>query len=472
MPITRKQQVLAGVEASEGAGATLTGSDAIQVYDPNIGDSVDFLDRTPSGSTLSNAFQPPGRKTRELSFTTDMRGSGGSSEPDFGLLLKACGYRAVANIETMTCGTVAGGTGYFVLGERVSGGDGYSGVLVGITDSSGNPKDKAGTSGDILILARLGDAFSGPETVSGLSSNAATTVVSATDRSNAHGYQPTSEKLINIQLSGTLTGAAAGTVYTVKRSGETVGSVLCDTVNAGDDLDVVLLWGAIADADVITDGTNSETLDAAPVQTRTPSLAFWHNLDGRRRILNGARGTFTLQGAVGEPMQFGWTFQGDIGTDVDAAPATSSGLGTIRAPRLLGAVIVVGEYNLGGDALRQPIKSISLDNGGTVSPNLDANSAGGATGANIVDRATTITITIDNTLSAIDWEALRDAGTPVRFAAVLGTTASQMVAVTAPNCQVADVSLGDSEGISTFDVTLRPLRLTESGDDDLYFSQL
>ena len=72
----------------------------------------------------------------------------------------------------------------------------------------------------------------------------------------------------------------------------------------------------------------------------------------------------------------------------------------------------------------------------------------------------------------MDWEALRDAGTLVRVGFLLGDTAGNMVSVVAPRCQVTEVSLSDSDGIAVFDVTLRPRRIAESGDDEVFISQL
>jgi hypothetical protein len=473
MVLTRKQQLLGAIETTPGGGGTLTGSDAILVYDPSISDSPDFLDRTPSGATLSGAFQPPGRKTRELSFQTDFRGSGGAAEPEFAMLLKACGYAAVPAVQNLTCGSVSGGTGYFVVGERVTQATSDAeGIVVAIT-SGGSSVDKAASSGDVLVVARTSSsAFNAVNAVTGASSGAGTTPSGAATRANSFSYAPTSESLMQIGFSADLTGAAAGKSYNIERGGELVGGLTVVEVTALDDLNVTLLWGSIANGDVVTDGTNTATLNAAPTVVKGPTLVFWHNLDGRRRELKGARGTFSMQGSVGEPLQFSWTFQGDIGSDLDVAPAASSATSSVKGPRLLGAVVAVGEYDSDANVYRMPIKSINLDNAGTVSPNLDANSPGGATGANITDRDSTIQITVDNVNGAFDWEAMRDNGTAVRFAAVLVDANGNPLSVVAPHCQVAEVSLSDANGISVFDVTLRPMRIAESGDDDLYFSQL
>jgi hypothetical protein len=198
-------------------------------------------------------------------------------------------------------------------------------------------------------------------------------------------------------------------------------------------------------------------------------LTFSHNLDGRTRKMLGSRGDFTLEGEVGQPMQFSWTFTGDLVDGVDAVQIATSGLSSITPPRLLGAVC---SYGFGSALSRLPTKRISVSQNNTVSPNLDANRDGGSTGSNVTDRDQTIVVTVDNVNGGFDWEALRKNSTPVRFACILGATAGNIMCITAPRCQVTEVAFSDSEGVSSMDITLSPLRVLESGDDEIYFSQL
>lgn len=474
MPITRKQQLLAKLETTEGGGASFTGSDAIQVYDPSLSDTVDTVDRVPAGPTLSRDFTPIGRKTREITFTSDFRGSGTpATAPEWGKLITACGWKKNDNtndvaVVELTCGTVSSGDGGFHLGEQVSQSAGsIYGVIVGMM-RSGAPIQKADTSGDVLVVMQLVGTFTAAATV-GSSSAASSSVTSPTAVTDRHAYIPTSEKVIQVDVASWSSAPSAGDTWRVENSGgDLVGSVQFISIS-GTTADVVLLWGAVANTDTLTDGTETGVVDQVPTMTRTPSIAMRHNLDGRNRGLLGARGTFSCEGSVGEPMTFSWQFTGDVGADTDAQPITTSGLSTVRAPRLLGAICMYGE---GANQRTLQTKSINFDNGGTVSPNLDANSAGGATGANVTDRDPTLSVQVDNTNSTMDWEALRDAGSVVRAAFLLGTTEGNMVAIVVPNCQVTEVALGDADGVSVMDVTLRPRRIAESGDDEMYFVQL
>ena len=45
MPVTRRQQILAKIESSEGQNANPTGSDAILVYEPELSQEVDTVER-------------------------------------------------------------------------------------------------------------------------------------------------------------------------------------------------------------------------------------------------------------------------------------------------------------------------------------------------------------------------------------------------------------------------------------------
>jgi len=476
MPITRKQQLLAKLETTEGGGATFASSDAVEVFDPSISDSVDQLDRSPAGSTLSRDFTPVGRKTREVTFTSDLKGSGtASTVPPWGLLLEACGYRQDDDgtrsfrILNVSLGSV---TGSFQLGEQITQTSSNVGVVVGVFSASNTPLSQTSADSDYLIVVEVLGTLTSTTATTGGSSGATDSTLTVATTSNHHAYMPTSEKLLNITIGAWAVDAnpVPGEVFSVKNGSTLVGSVQLVYEHSSTDLDVALLWGEIADGYTLTESSGeTATISGDPDPVLTPSLAVRHNLDGRNRLLLGSRGSFSMTGEVGQPLSFTWTFTGDVGTDADAVPITTSGLSSVRAPRLLGALCVYGE---GSNVRDLQTKSITFDSGNTVASNLDANSTGGATGANVTDRDPSITVTVDNTLSTMDWEDLRDNGTTVRAAFVLGSTGGNVVSVVAPVCQVTDVAISDAEGVSTFDVTLRPRRINETGDDEIFLCQL
>ena len=478
MPVNRKQQLLAKIETSEGTSASPAGSDAILVFDPALSDTIDVLDRVPSGASLSRDFAPVGRQTRTVTFRSDFRGSGDASlsggidAPDWQKLLFSCGYRA-GTMQSVVLGAVTG-IG-FQLGEIVTQSSGtIRGVVVGIYNSAGSltPIHIATASGNVLVVAKVTGTFTAAATDG--ASSGSTSTASAVSAVPGILCQPTSTKSIAVTAAAwSGTAPAAGAVVTIESpAGTPVGAMqlLVDNGSTMVDFSASLLYGTALATYTLraADGTSTTTITTA-AQSLTPSLTIRHNLDGRQRDLLGARGDFTLEGEVGQPMQFSWTFSGDIGTTVDAAAVTTSGLSTVRPPRLLGAFCT---YGYGSGIHRIPTKRVSFAQGNSVNPNLDANRAGGATGSNITDRDPAFTVTVDAIHGGFDWEAIRNSGQTMRVGFVLGTTAGNVMTIVAPVCQVTEVQLGDSDGIATFDVTIRPRRINESGDDEIYFTQI
>lgn len=480
MPIQRKQQVLAKIETSEGTAATLAGSDAVQIFDPTPPqDTVEVQTRVPAGPTLSRDFAPIGRQSRALSFRTDFRGSGSTgTAPDFARFLLASGYKQTAALRVLTLGSVTG-IG-FQIGEIVNQTSTNRGVVVGILTASNAPLHRTTTTGHKLVVAVITGTL-GTAATTGESSGSTSTASAAGDYTG-FSYQPTAEKLVNLTCAAwsNTNPPAVGDVLKVQHASSgillaTVQIVRDNSAGAFTNIDVVFLHGqpgfdaTAANNELLSPEGETAVLNAAPTQTRTPSLTIRHNLDGRQRDLVGGRGDFTLEGDAGGPMQFAWQFSGDLVDAVDAPQVTTTGLSAVRPPRMLGAFLC---YGLGAELYRLPTKRVSLANGGTVSPNLDGNRDGGSTGSNVADRDPTISVTVDNVNGAFDWELARKNGTPVRAAFLLGTAQGNIVAIVAPTCQVTELTFGEQDGVSTVEATLAPRRIQESGDDELYVAQL
>lgn len=481
MPLTRKQQILVKLETSEGQNASPAGANAVLVYEPTIQDDVATNDRVPAGATLSRDFVPVGRKTRTVTFTSDLRGSGDATAPvtapEWDPLIQASAFRQVTPVRLPV--TSLSGTG-FQVGEIVRKSGTIRGVVLACLTGGTTLTHRLTANGDVVV-APLEGTFTSTGTLTGESSGTTGTIGTV---ANYPGlvYQPTSEKLINVTTgSWSASVPTVGAVLTIKASGVVVGHCQIITDESGgtfDDLHVTLLDGSIANGNTLHSGANSATVNAAPIMVRTPSATIRHNLDGRRRDLVGARGNWELQGEAGGPLTFNWTFQGDPAAAADAIAATTSGLSSIRPPRLLGAVCAYGlRVDVPGgddpvDFLRLPTKAIGLQPGNTISPNLDANSAGGSTGTNVTDRDPVLTATVDQVHSAFDWESYRDNAQAVRVAVILGTVAGNIVGFVAPNCQVLEANTGDSDGVAVHEVSLKPRRVLEAGDDEVFLFQL
>ena len=477
MPIQRKAQLLAKTETSEGVSSNPGTNDGILVFEPGINDDVEIQDRVPSGPTLSRDFAAVGRQTREITFRSDFRGSGDTSiavdEPDWGKFVKSCGYKLSSLVKLTSNAITPGATGGYQIGEAI-GQAGVIGIIVAIFES-GVLKQIGTANGAIIVVAMVTGTFTVAPTATLGSNSGASSTLSAVAAYEGVGYQPTSVKDTRVQTAAWAGGtpAAAGEVLKVESpAGTVVGGVQILSANGGfTDMQVTQLWGTIANGNTLRNaaGTGTTTLNQDPVMTSTPSLTIRHNLDGWRRDLLGARGDFVLEGESGSPMQFSWTFSGDLTPGIDALQIATSALGTIRPPRLLGALCC---YGLAGSSYKLPTKRISLANSGVVNPNLDANRTGGSTGSNVTDRDPAITIVVDAVNGAFDWEKARNDGTPVRVAIILGTVPGNIMCITAPICQVTEVTPSESDGVATLDVVLRPRRINESGDDELYLSQV
>lgn len=481
MPLTRKQQILAKIETSEGTNANPSSADAILVYEPTIQDDVSSNDRVPAGATLSRDFVPMGRKSRTITFSSDLRGSGDTTipvyEPEWGKLIGASAYRQVQPVTLPV--TSLSGTG-FQVGEIVRKSANIRGVVLACFTGGTTLTHRLTANGNVVV-APIEGTFTSTGTLTGESSGTTGTIGTVANYAGL-AYKPTSEKLINVTTgSWSASVPAVGDVLTIKSSGVVVGHCQIISDESGgtfDDINVTVLAGAIANGYTLHKDANSATISAAPEMIRTPSATLRHNLDGRRRDLVGARGNFELNGEAGGALTFNWTFQGDPATSVDAIAPATSGLSSIRPPRLQGAVCAYGlKVDVpGGDSavdfLRLPTKSVGLAAGNTISPNLDANSAGGSTGANVTDRDPVVTATVDQVHSAFDWESYRDNAQAVRMAVILGTTPGNIVGFVVPNGQVLEANTGDSEGVAVHEVNIRPRRVLEAGDDEVFLFQL
>ena len=475
MPITRKHQILSKLQTSEGVAAVPGSGDAKRWFEPAMSDEVEQQDRPPSGASLSREFSLIGRKTRQITGKSDFRGNNDITipvtDPEWASDLLSCGYKR-AVLKKVTLGAVTG-TG-FQVGEIASqASDTIRGVIIGAFTSGGAPVHRLTTSGGHLVVVPFLGTFTAVATA-GNSSGSTATASAVADYEGA-GFQPTSEKSNNVTVPS-WTGsppAAVGEVLSVEVSGVVVGSVQIIRENSSPgtftDFDVTQLFGTIAATNTLRSAANGTATITATSMFRTPCQTIRSNLDGWQSDLVDARGDFTLEGEVGQPLQFTWTFSGNPVAGIAAAAITTTGLTAITPPRLLGAVCAYGK---GVEIFRLPTKRVTFNNGGQVNPNLDANSAGGSTGSNVTDRSPSFQVSVDRVHSGFDWEAARESSTPVRVAMILGTAKGNVCVIVAPICQVTEVTASDNNGVATFDVTLAPRRIQESGDDELYLAQL
>lgn len=474
MPIEKNQQILAKIESTDGVSSSPSASDAVLVYEPSMEDQPDTETNKPAGATLSPATVAIGRRTRRLSFKVNFDGSGDTTipitEPSWVKFLRGCGHH-YSTLRKVTMGAVTG-TG-FQIGELLTQSAGtIRAVIVGAFTSGNVLVDRlTGTGGHLVCVELEGTLTAAASTGA---SSASTATASAVAAYEGVGVQPTSLQLIQLTTVSWSAGAPSlGELLRIAdaTTGVTLGSVMIRIDNGSMlDIEVALMWGAIANGNKMVRSNGSEaTISAAPVQTKTPSLTVLRNLDGRRKELLGTRGDYQLSADAGKRAQFTFTMTGDPGATVNTPAVTTSPLQTAAISRLLGAIAA---YGVGAEFQRHQTKRIGLAGNNNVVPNIDANRAGGSTGSVIVDRGGQFTVTVNQTHGAIDWEEARDQQTPVRVAVLMGTSKGSIVGIVIPNGQVLEANEGDSDGIATWDLTIQTNRVRESGDDEYFVVQL
>lgn len=474
--LRNRKQILTKIEVSDNAPATPTASDAVLIYEPqDTNDEVNFLARRPAGASLSRDFEPPGLTIRPNQFTQDFRGSGAvGTAPDWGRHLRACAMRETELVQIDLDSVSA--AEQFVVGEIV-----YQGGSLAVASAIGicvtHLRGAAGT----ILVATISGTWDTESGLVGHSCGATSTVATLTTTGVGYGYLPDSLRLIQVTVASWSPSAPAistiGAVLDVETSGGFVkGGVQVVSAGGGGTwgttIQVALLWGAIANTDVLTNGTLSGTINADPVQIRTPSLTIWDNVDGYLEKATGCRGNFRLAGEAGAPLMFEFEFRGSANSHQAALPVATNFLGGVRAPRLFGAWVGM---RVGDQFFRMPVKRLELTPANVLGPRTDANAAGGSQGIAITDRDPDLIVEVEQAGMAFDAKTMRDTEVEIGLGAVLGgngtgtyagRTAGNTCVVAAPKCQLKDLSKGDSEGVATWQMTLKPKRILEAGDDE------
>lgn len=485
MPVTRKHQLAAKIETGEGTdawgGSAPSASDVVRVYDPQVQDSQEQDDTTPSGASLSKDFTSPGRATRQFTFGADFVGNTTGADasakrnalPPWDGFVRACGMKRVD--VTRATGTVTAGP--FYPGERVAA-TSWAGTPtiwgVALTDGVGG-----------LQIAPIQGSWSGITTVYGERSGAS--IATATvDTTEGSAYLPDTLQTVSVNLTvagWSSTVPVAGDVVLIYRGGEQVGSAL--VVTAGDPIILSVLYRGVQDGDELHTADGSvATAEAsgAVLAVNSPSISLYSNLDGEARRLLGGRGDFTLGGETGKPFKFAFTFGGAPNDAVDALQVAGVSLATLSAPKFAGALFAVGydrdatlAVPTGTPAYVStciPAKSVELAIANSTEDRRDQCSPNGVLSSRVTDRGPQLTIEFEKVgVHAFNWQKLRSLGLSVHVGMVLGTVDGNRVAIVAPACQVMEVSDGEADGLATNSVTLALRRLREAGDDELILAK-
>lgn len=170
--LTKKRQLAAKIESIEGTAETLAAADAkLLAYSPKATPEPQVFDRSPVNDSFSKFGKVIGSRPIGLTFGLEMRGSGtATTEPQFGKLLKACGFQINA-FKSIPIGAITSGP--FQHGEVITG---------GTSNASGRVLINTSTGTAVLYFVLISGTFQSGEVITGGTSGAtATTSSTASD---------------------------------------------------------------------------------------------------------------------------------------------------------------------------------------------------------------------------------------------------------------------------------------------------
>ncbi len=197
----------------------------------------------------------------------------------------------------------------------------------------------------------------------------------------------------------------------------------------------------------------------APASTAIPSLTMAKYVDGKRYLLAGARGNFTLTFPSGRPAFIEFDFLGTSIADSDATLLAGVSYQTSVPQPFQNASFTINTYGA-------IIEAMVIASANTLALRDDANSAQGFLSAKITDRLATLTLNPEDVILATeDFWATWEGGSLVVLAAQLGQSAGNILTIGAPKAQYGKLGQSERNGITIteIDATLR----RNVGDDEL-----
>jgi len=125
-------QIAAKIEGTEGTKETLAAADAVQIKDVSFVPVIEMYERDLLRESLSRSPSVSGKRSGKIGFVSELKGSGtAGTAPDYGKLLKACGFSetivpstsvtykpATASIPSITVGAYMDGVIKRIWGAR------------------------------------------------------------------------------------------------------------------------------------------------------------------------------------------------------------------------------------------------------------------------------------------------------------------------------------------------------------------
>lgn len=196
----------------------------------------------------------------------------------------------------------------------------------------------------------------------------------------------------------------------------------------------------------------------APASSNHGSCTIYLYRDGKRIILTGCRGNVSGNLDTGAQGKLSFSLTGHVAAETDTAMVTPSYDSTVPVP-VLSAGFSVGGYSA-------VISKLAFDLGNTIATPPSINATDGYAAVQITARDVTGSFDPEDALVATkDWLADLIAGTSRALTTgVIGSTAGNRYQLSMPAIALRDVSPGDRDGVTTYDVTFGAAE--SSGDDE------
>ena len=190
-----------------------------------------------------------------------------------------------------------------------------------------------------------------------------------------------------------------------------------------------------------------------------PSITLWFWQDGHKYAINGARGTWSLEGKAGEFGKIKWEFTGLYGGPADVAIPTDAVFNAEIPQALKSASFTLGSFT-------GVIESFKMAYGNEIVKRPSANAPTGFLAHFIKDRKVTAQIDPEADLLAnFDPITLVTAGTTQAMAITFGSDVGKRMKVACPKVVMDSAKYAERENILTWDGSL--LVCPDTGEDDV-----
>lgn len=468
MALTRRFQLFVKEETTEDTAVSsgnlfLAANASYLVIDPSLEFETSVYNREVKRETLTRVQGLTGTKLGRLRFRLELTASGSNvgAAQQYGLLLRACGFRQeIGTRVVITSGTVTGGPMKHgeTITQETSGstafliGDTYTGMSEAyFTRQNDLGNTTAFTSNSALDWTggTTGGVFEQDPTATNPVTNACIawwpfssplTKITFGTSGAALSANVTKGDVLRGVTSGAIgiaynsVTAASGAVVYIRRAG--------GHFTAGETIENVTL----VDTDVgALAGSNHE------VQFQIPTLSMGLAMDGVRQWISGARGTVRFSAEVGQPVILDFDFVGRF-----AGVADGVGVDGVTYAQSIPPVAIGTSVKFGGTSITyanefQPcLRQWSVDMANDVQGRRCMASSAGIEESLIVGRSPTLTCDPDLNAEALyDWvnrQVNNVSGTRARI--THGTTAPNLWYMQMPGVSFESLATGDDNGIA------------------------